>query len=236
MHALTLRGALAALVVGVAVTAGAGWGALLLLFAFFLSSTWLTPGGGRRRAVQVAANGGVAAAAALLARVSPIWTAAFAGALAAAAADTWSTEIGGRSRSAPRLITTGAAVSPGASGAVTWLGTAGGAAGAAFIAVAAALLGLIGPRAALLVALGGIAGTLADSLLGATVQARFRCPACGAVGETRRHACGGAGAGAGVPVSGLVWMTNDTVNLTATLVGAAVAVLPVLLGVIPLLS
>ena len=230
MNALTPRGMLAALVVGAAVTGGAGWAALLLLFAFFLSSTWLTPGGGRRTAVQVAANGGVAAAAALLSRLSPLWTAAFAGALAAAAADTWSTEIGGRSRSAPRLITTGVAVPPGTSGAVTWLGTAGGAAGATFIAAAAALLGLLGPRAALLVAGGGIAGTLADSLLGATVQARYRCPTCGAVGETRRHACGGAGVGVGVPISGLAWMTNDTVNLSATLVGAAVPALAVLLG------
>jgi len=226
MRALTLRGTLAALLVGAAVAFGAGWAGLVLLFAFFLSSTWLTPGGGRRRAVQVAANGGVAAACALLSRGAPAWTAAFAGALAAAAADTWSTEIGGRSRSVPRLITSGAAVPPGTSGGVTWMGTAGGAAGAVFVAAAAALLGLVGPLAALPVAAGGIAGTLADSLLGATLQARWRCPACGTVGEERRHGCPEAGRLA----SGLAWMTNDTVNLAATLVGAAVALLPVVLG------
>ena len=232
MNWLSPRGTLAALLVGVAVAAGTGPGGLVLLFAFFLSSSWLTPGGGRRSAVQVAANGGVAAAAALLARVNPIWTAAFAGALAAAAADTWSTEIGGRSSSAPRLVTTGAAVPPGTSGAVTWLGSAGGAAGAVLIAAVAALLGLLGPRTALLVAAGGIAGAFADSLLGATVQARYRCPSCGVVGEARRHDCGAAGELA----AGLGWMTNDTVNLVATLVGAAAAVLPVLLGVVPLPS
>jgi uncharacterized protein (TIGR00297 family) len=226
MNWLSPRGTLAALLVGGAVAAGAGWGGLALLLAFFLSSTWVTPGGGRRTAVQVAANGGVAAAAALLARVSPIWMAAFAGALAAAAADTWSTEIGGRSRSAPRLITTGAAALPGSSGAVTWLGSAGGAAGAVFIAAAAVLIGLVGRQTAVLVAVGGIAGGLADSLLGATVQARYRCPACAVVGEVRRHGCGTAADLA----AGLAWMTNDTVNLTATLVGAAVPVLPVLLG------
>ena len=232
MSALTPRGTLAAVLVGGAVAAGAGVPGLLLLFAFFLSSTWLTPGGGRRRALQVAANGGVAAGAALLSRAGPAWTAAFAGALAAAAADTWATEIGGRSRTAPRLITTGAVVTPGTSGGVTWLGTAGGAAGAAFIAAAAALLGLVGPRAAFLVAAGGIAGALADSLLGATVQVRYRCPACGAVGETRRHGCDADGE----PASGLAWMNNDSVNLAATLVGAAVAALPVFLGVPPLPS
>jgi len=78
-----------------------------------------------------------------------------------------------------------------------------------------------------LVAVGGIAGGFADSLLGATVQARYRCPACGAVGETRRHACGVDAE----LVSGRSWMTNDTVNLAATLVGAAVAALPVLIAV-----
>ena len=217
---------------GGAAALGTGWGGIALLFAFFLSSTWLTPGGGRRTAVQVAANGGVAAATALLARVDPFWTAAFAGALAAAAADTWSTEIGGRSRSAPRSITTGAVVTKGSSGGVTWLGTAGGMAGAVCIAAAAALTGLIGRQASLFVAAGGIAGGLADSLLGATVQARYRCPACGAVGEARQDGCG---ARAGL-AAGLAFVTNDTVNLAATMVGAAVAALPVLLGVAPLPS
>jgi uncharacterized protein (TIGR00297 family) len=212
--------------VGVAVTAGAGWGGLGLLVAFFLSSTLLTPGGGRRTARQVVANGGVAAAAALLARGDPIWTAAFAGALAAAAADTWSTEIGGRSRSAPRLITTGAPVPAGTSGGVTWLGSLGGAAGAAFIGVLAALLGLMGWRVAPAIAAGGIVGGLGDSLLGATLQARYRCPACGAVLETRRHGCEGTAE----HIAGRTWMTNDAVNLAATLIGAAVAVLAALLG------
>jgi uncharacterized protein (TIGR00297 family) len=232
MNWLSAGGTLAAVLVGSATAAGAGWRGLVLLFAFFLSSTWLTPGGGGRRAAQVAANGGIAALAALLARVNPIWMPACAGALAAAAADTWATEIGGRSRAAPRLITTGAVVPPGTSGAVSWLGSAGGAAGAVCIAALAALIGLVGRHAALPVAVGGIAGGLADSLLGATVQARYRCPACGVVGETRRHSCGTSGDLA----AGLAWMTNDTVNLAATLVGGAVAVLPVLLGVAPLPS
>jgi uncharacterized protein (TIGR00297 family) len=226
MNWLSPRGTGAALVVGVAVTAGAGWGGLGLLFAFFLSATMLTPGGGRRTARQVVANGGVAAAAALLTRADPIWTAALVGALAAAAADTWSTEIGGRSRSAPRLITTGAPVPAGTSGGITWLGSIGGAAGAAFIAAVAALFGLVGRQTAVLVAVGGVAGGLGDSLLGTTLQARYRCPACGAVLETRRHGCEGVAD----LVAGRRWMTNDTVNLAATLIGAAVAVLPVILG------
>jgi uncharacterized protein (TIGR00297 family) len=224
---LSPGGTLAAVAVGALVAVGLGWAGIALLGAFFLSSTLLTPGGGRRRAVQVVANGGVAAAAAVLAPGHPAWTAAFAGALAAAAADTWSTEIGARSRRPPRLIMTGDPVAAGTSGGVTWLGTAAGAAGATFIAAAAALLSLARPRGAALVAIGGFGGCLADSILGATLQARYRCPACGATAETPRPCCGRLPDLSG----GLRWMTNDTVNLLATVVGACVAVLPALAGV-----
>jgi uncharacterized membrane protein len=159
---LTVGGALAALATGVGVTIGAGWPGLGCLFAFFLSSTLLTPGGGRRNALQVAANGGVATVAAFLSHVNPIGRIAFAGALAAAAADTWSTEIGGHSSHAPRLITSGHRVERGTSGGATWLGTAGGAAGAAFVAGVATVLGVVGPRSLVAVAVAGIAGGIAD--------------------------------------------------------------------------
>ncbi len=224
---LSPGGALAALAVGALVAIGTGWSGLALLLAFFLSSSLLTPGGGRRRALQVAANGGLAAAAALLARAHPVWHGAFAGALAAAAADTWSTEIGARSRRAPRLVTTGRPVAAGTSGGVTWLGTAGGAAGAGFVAAAAALLAIVEPSRAWMVGIGGFAGCIADSVLGATLQARYRCAACGAARETPDPCCGASPA----LVGGLSWMTNDTVNLLATVVGAGLAVLPAAAGV-----
>jgi uncharacterized protein (TIGR00297 family) len=227
MNWLSPGGTLAALLVGTAVLAGSGWAGLGLLFLFFLSSSWLTPGGGRRTAVQVAANGGVAATAALLSRLDPLWVAAFAGALAAAAADTWSTEIGGRSRTPPRLITTGRRVEPGTSGGITWLGSAGGAAGATLVAAAAVLLGLTSLHSAALVAGGGIAGGVVDSVLGATLQARYRCPACGAALEKPRHGCGEPA----ILMRGVAWLNNDAVNLAATVVGAAITVLPALLGV-----
>jgi uncharacterized protein (TIGR00297 family) len=224
---LSPGGLVAAVVVGAAVAGGSGLPGLGVLGAFFLSSSLLTPGGGRRTALQVVANGGVAAATALLSRLGGGWTLAFAGALAASAADTWSTEIGAHSPRPPRLVTTGRRVPPGTSGGITWLGTTGGAAGAAFVAGAATLLGVIGGRVAPWVAAAGLAGALADSLLGATLQARYRCPACDWTGERARHGCGRP---AGL-VGGLAWITNDTVNLAATAVGAAVAALPGVAGV-----
>ena len=214
---LTPAGVAAAVAVGAATTLGAGWKGLALLCVFFVTASALTRGGGRRGAVQVVANGGVAAAAALLALADRGWLLPFAGALAAAASDTWSTEIGARSATTPRLLISGRRVPPGTSGAVTWLGSAGGGAGAVLVAGSAAWLGLVAWTAAGWIAAAGVAGGLADSVLGATLQARYRCERCGRLGETPQCPCGGATQLA----SGLRWLTNDTVNLLCTLVGAA---------------
>ncbi len=98
---------------------------------------------------------------------------AFAGAVATAMADTLSSEIGGV-YDPPRLITTGERVPPGTDGAATWQGELAGIAGALVVAGPAfALFDTIAPVGAGLIALGGIAGMTADSLLGATVENRW---------------------------------------------------------------
>jgi uncharacterized protein (TIGR00297 family) len=172
---LTGRGAAAALAVGLATIYGFGWRGMALLLAFFVSSSLLTRaaaggekggGGGRRNARQVLANGGVAALAALAGNWA--W---FAGALAAANADTWATEVGSHSPTMPRLITTWSRVPAGTDGGMTLLGTAGGVAGAGLIA---GVSYAVGHRAATAVAAAGVVGMLLDSLLGATVQGKVR--------------------------------------------------------------
>jgi uncharacterized protein (TIGR00297 family) len=156
----------AALAVGLATIYGFGWRGLVLLLAFFVSGSLLTEGGGQRNERQVLANGGVAALAAL----AGSW-AAFAGALAAATADTWASEIGRRSPTLPRLITSGTPVPAGTDGGITLLGTVGGVAGAAFIA---GLAFVLEPRSLVAVAVAGVFGMFLDSLLGATLQGAFR--------------------------------------------------------------
>ncbi len=149
----------------------------------------------------------------------PRWAWAFAGAYAAATADTWATEIGTLARQAPRSIFTLRPIPTGLSGGITLPGTLGEIAGALWIgAIAFALLS--GPRSALLaVALAGVVGSTVDSALGATVQELRRCDACGRNCETDPHACG-------APtrlVRGIPGASNDVVNLLATVAGAAVA-------------
>ena len=139
---------------------------MVLLLAFFVLSTFLSRRGTARNERQVIANGGIAALAALAGNW--LW---FAGALAAANADTWATEIGTHSPTPPRLITSWARVSAGTDGGMTLLGTVGGITGAGFVAGVSYVLG---QRSGLAIAEAGIAGMLVDSLLGATVQGKVR--------------------------------------------------------------
>jgi uncharacterized protein (TIGR00297 family) len=218
---LTPDGLVAALAVGAAVLWGLGWRGAALLFAFFVSGSLLTQlatgRGGMRNARQVIANGGAAALGALLGS----WPAA-AGALAAAAADTWATEVGSFSPVPPRLITSWARVPRGTSGGITALGTAGGLAGALAIAALAHLLPPPGPAPGIMViAAAGLAGMLADSLLGATRQGLFECSACAARSERADTICH-------EPVRlirGWRWLDNDAVNMVATLVGSCIGLL-----------
>ncbi|UCF41656.1 MAG: DUF92 domain-containing protein [Gemmatimonadota bacterium] len=229
---LTPGGAVAATTVGAAVLWGSGLPGGVLLAVFFVSGSALTyarrkshpdlPRPRRYRGRvwrQVAANGGWAATGAwIVALHPPVGWPILVGSLAAAQADTWGTEIGRLSPRPPRLITSGRRVPPGTSGAVSWLGTVAGIAGAGLLSAAAALLG-VGPSAAVAGLVGGITGTVADSVLGATVQGRFHCVTCDRDTEQARHDCPDRAA----PAGGIGWIDNDVVNLLATTVGAGVA-------------
>ena len=217
---LTPGGVAAALLVGAAVWWGLGWAGLVPLFAFLLSGSLLTRlatgQSATRRARQVLANGGVTAVLALLGT----WPAAM-GALAAATADTWATEIGAFSPTNPHDIVTGRQVPRGRSGGITPLGTMGGVLGAIAIAAVAALVApqrRFGLAGAMLAAAAGIFGMLGDSLLGATLQGRYTCPVCNAVAEQPGTCHAPLGLTRGVP-----WLDNDAVNLASCCLGAIVA-------------
>lgn len=244
--ALSRSGAAGAMLIG-GLTFGFGgvvWG--LILIAFFLSSSLLSffrrpakeqtarefAKGERRDLAQTLANGGVAALFATLAgivtpdgRWYPICFLAFLGALSAATADTWATEIGILSTQPPRLITTGRPAPVGASGGVTPLGLSASLVGGAFLGFCAYLLLILTSTAVswllpAICALAGFIGAAFDSLLGAAWQATYYCEACGKTTERTLHHCG-------APtrlVRGLRWLDNDLVNTFATLTGALVAV------------
>jgi len=238
-QSLSASGAAAAVLVGTSTYMAGTWRWSCILFTFFTSSSalskredhgaesntvaGLTERGSRRDLVQALANGGIATAAACLHnfRPHPRLATAFAGAYAAANADTWATEIGGMSPTPPRRITNGSIVPAGMSGGVTLLGLAGASAGGALIGLVAATT--LEPQASLrlgvVVWLAGMTGALIDSLAGATLQAAYVCPICKQPTERRIHSCGTAT----TLVSGYSWCTNDLVNVFCTASGALVA-------------
>ncbi|MBU4226330.1 MAG: DUF92 domain-containing protein [Chloroflexi bacterium] len=237
-HSLSRSGAYAAVLVGTLIFGLGGWQWAIILLTFFISSSVLTRSfrkrklalnekfekGGQRDAAQVLANGAVASLFAGLHFFFPQanwpWL-AFAASMAAVNADTWATELGVLNPTPPRLITGGKPVEKGTSGAISFYGTLAALAGAALIAILTAALG---PETGfltifLLVSLSGLAGALFDSLLGASVQAIYRCPQCDK--ETERHPVHTCGAQT-TKIRGWKWLNNDWVNFACALMGAVV--------------
>jgi uncharacterized protein (TIGR00297 family) len=234
--ALSRTGFAAATVCG-ALCVAAGWNWAILLIVYFVAGAALSRAGqvrkrdltegivskgGPRDAVQVLANGGAYSAAALAAAMlGSEWLAWGAvGALAASSADTWATEIGVGLGRIPRSIINGTYVRPGESGGVTLVGLIGAAAGAAWIGLVSIVSGF-STALGIAAVIAGFGGSLADSILGATVQERRWCDACNEPTERRVHLCGTPARRAG----GITGLNNDVVNLLATFAGLILGVM-----------
>ncbi|UCH63830.1 MAG: DUF92 domain-containing protein [Fidelibacterota bacterium] len=237
LKALAPSGAITAWSVGMLIFLSGSWVWILPIVAFFILSSLLTyfnrgmattrkpnHGAGKRNLVQVFANGGVPL---LVALAWGIWGSdrlylVFLASLAAATADTWGTEIGGWSRHHPRDIISWRQVARGDSGGVTLVGTIGTLAGAGFLAAVGLWLQprLVSGTDWLVVSIIGFLAAMVDSLLGATVQARYLIPATGRITESRP-----TGGPEVVLHSGWHWLDNNMVNLFCTGSGAALGLL-----------
>ncbi len=236
-RSLDRSGAFAALFVGTIVFGFGGWEWALLLLTFFITSSGLSMAfrrfkkdanekyakGHRRDAGQVFGNGGVATLFAALHHFFPeaIWPwLGFAAALAAVNADTWGTELGVFNPNPPRMLTElRKVVERGTSGGVSPVGTLASLAGAGLIGIEAALFSPLGVNWSffVLVTIAGLLGSLFDSLLGATVQAIYYCPACQK--ETEKFPTHGCGTET-TQIRGWTWLDNDWVNFACGAFGA----------------
>lgn len=190
VRSIDVLGALSAVLIGTAITVGLGLPGLAVMIAFFVVGTGATRLGYRTKAARgiaqekggargwrnAWANGGVGAALALLAGATAgdraVLTLAYAAAVATAASDTCSSEIGKAFGRRTFLITTLRPVPPGTEGAVSLEGTLAGAAGGLLVAAVGAAAGLFGAAHVPLVALCGFLGSVAESVLGTVAERR----------------------------------------------------------------
>ena len=238
-HSLDKSGAIAATIVGTIIFGFGGWQWSVLLLAFFITSSALSRAfknrklrlsekfskGSDRDAGQVFGNGGVATAFVLFHALYPESTVGwvgFAASLAAVNADTWATELGVLNPTLPRMITDlRKRVEKGTSGGISLFGTLASLLGSALIAIIAALITdhwSLFP----LITLAGLAASLFDSLLGATVQAMYFCPADNK--ETEKHPLHTCGTQT-IHIRGWKWFNNDWVNAACGVFGAVMALL-----------
>lgn len=235
-RALTVSGAISGAIVGAVIFGLGGYVAGAVLVFFFLSGSLLSrfpkPDGfprdkAARNWKQVVCNGAPAALAVMLVHFDPSYresgTLFFFGALATATADTWATEIGiRRSRKAYHILTF-RPMDRGLSGGVSIVGMFASIFGALLFSVIPLwllpgddfLCGLFLVAVVPIVSAAGIIGSILDSVIGATLQAKYRRSDGGITEEQISRA---------EHVSGIPFVTNDVTNLLATTWGGLIAV------------
>ncbi len=184
---VTKFGATAGAIVAVLIYIALGLGGFVTLFAVF-AVTWLTTRIGYsrkkqlglaedrhgRNAGQVISNVGAAAIFATLALFYRPFEFAAVAALAEAAADTASSEVGEALSMRAWMITNLRQVAPGTNGAISVAGTVAGIFAALVVALVAGATELFPLVTVPLVAAAGFLGTVVDSLLGATLENAHR--------------------------------------------------------------
>ncbi len=227
-------GAVGTFLLGVIVFGIGGWKFSLPILTFFILSSVLSKIGKKRKQKlsekfqkssqrdlwQVMANGGIAGFAVLVWNYYPgeFWYYLFVASVAAANSDTWGTEIGVFSKIKPRNILNFKSVPVGSSGGITPLGTLGALLGSLVIALAGALY-INNAIAVVVIFIAGFSGSIIDSIVGATVQAQYRCPNCHKITEKEIH----CSIYKTELVSGWGWIDNDIVNGLCTLSGGLFA-------------
>lgn len=228
---LTLWGTVAALILDVAVTLAFGNCGFAILFTFLSLSVVSDKvkkrakkdgqnknGTEIRGATQVLANGLVAMCCAIIYCITceKIFFLAFVASMAEALADTASSGIGALSSKTYDIFKMKKCES-GISGGMSWLGTAAAFFGSVIVSLIPFAFNAITIYDVALIAVIGFLGSVFDSFLGSTLQAKYRCTACDRIVERRIH-CGTDT----VRESGVPFMNNSAVNFLSTLFAAVI--------------
>jgi len=236
LKSLTVSGALAAIITGLAVYLGFGINGLVLLGVFFASSSlWSKYKSSAKNSIeeklakgatrdwrQVFANGGAAGFFSIVHYYHPdfIWLIGFVVCLASANSDTWASEIGSLSRKHPIYIRTFKRIEKGTSGAISMLGSTAALAGALLISIFSYWLFTLSFRLAVLIFLFGYIGNVIDTIIGAFYQQVYVCKKCGIETEKKEHC-----QIATTRIKGIPLVDNDMVNFLAGVLSAMIAIL-----------
>jgi uncharacterized protein (TIGR00297 family) len=142
----------------------------------------------------------------------------YIGLLSVVCADTWSTEIGTLLPVQTYNVLTLKKVSQGESGGISLLGYAGSVLGSVIIALSASYwlkwnLNQFFP----IVIFTGLFGNIIDSILGALIQAQYKCSICGLITEKKVH-CNSKT----MIIRGKKWFDNDLVNVISGFSGCII--------------
>jgi uncharacterized protein (TIGR00297 family) len=235
-RSLSSSGAIAAVVVGVAVYLGFGFIGLFLLGLFFATSSFWSKykssakkeieeklaKGATRDWRQVLANGGSAALLSIIYffQQDMIWLIGFIVCLASSNSDTWASEIGTLSKRKPVYIRTFKPIEKGTSGAISLLGTAAALFGSMLIAFVGAWLFQLGIFHFFIIFLFGFLGNVIDTLFGAYYQQVYICIKCGIETEKKVHCKTSA-----KRIKGYHLVDNDMVNFLSGFFAALLAMI-----------
>ena len=123
--------------------------------------------------------------------------------------DTWATEFGKLSKKKPVSIISFKTVEFGISGGVTRIGTIGALLGSSIIGFSAWLLIPLSSKIIFAIIFSGFFGAIFDSILGATIQSKYKTTD-GSILEAPSHDT--------TLIAGYHWIDNDVVNLANTLI------------------
>lgn len=246
---LSGNGSAAMFLMAVIILGMGGWAWAIPLILFFVLSSFLTflchhlrrssgdlvEKSGPRDQVQVLANGGIPLIIFLVA-MNNMWPWSyliFIVAVASAAADTWSTEIGQLlGRGQPFDILKWKPVEKGKSGGISLPGLVGGLAGA--VTISSVLFFQTDYYFEkpwdfwILAVITGFSGSLIDSLIGSAFQVHYSCRICGRETEINEH-CGVSGR----VVKGFRIINNDSVNFLSIAIASGAGIFAYLLFIRP---
>lgn len=181
---------------------------------------------GTRDLIQLGANGGPAMICVLLFLCSgnQIFLYGYIAAIAEAYGDSMASLIGPRSRGRTINLATLKDIPPGLSGGVSLRGSVSCVFSCLFVTLIAFSLGLQTWRLLLVTFFSSISGCFLDSLMGATVQVKYRCNDCGKITEKETH-CNKKT----LVFSGVVHIDNDTVNIASNIFSAVFSIVLIII-------